>query len=93
MQVMTALDDRSWAAFPEDGPWTLHREAIRWLPLAADLRAAAQAEVPALTHPGRIPPGRRVVRVVSTLVGAVLPWWLRKRRGRHSSPEAGRADL
>ena len=45
MQVMTALDDRSWAAFPEDGPWTLHREAIRWLPLAVDLRAAAQAEV------------------------------------------------
>ena len=90
---MTVLDDRAWAAFTEEGPWSLQRDDIRWAPLAADLRAAAQAEVPSLTHPGRVPPGRRVVRVVTTLATAVAPWLWRKRRNAYASPEAGRADL
>lgn len=90
---MSVLEDRSWAAFTEEGPWTLQRDAIRWLPLAADLRARAQAEVPALTKPGRVPPGRRVVRVVRILSGAVLPWMVHKKRGRFSTPEASRAEI
>ena len=90
---MSVLEDRSWAAFTEEGPWTLQRDAIRWLPLAADLRARAQAEVPALTKPSRVPPGRRVVRVVRILSGAVLPWMVHKKRGRFSTPEASRAEI
>lgn len=90
---MSVLDDRNWAAFTEEGPWTLQRDAIRWLPLAADLRARAQAEVPALTKPGRVPPGRRVVRVVRTLSGAVVPWLVRKKRGSYATPEASRAEI
>ena len=69
---MTVLEDRSWAAFTEEGPWTLQRDAIRWLPLADTLRAAAQAEVPALTKAGKVPPGRRVVRVVRTAMVALM---------------------
>jgi len=90
---MSVLEDRSWAAFTEEGPWTLQRDAIRWLPLAADLRLRAQAEVPALTKPGRVPPGRRVVRVVRVLSGAVVPWMVQKKRGRHATPEASRAEI
>ena len=90
---MSVLEDRSWAAFTEEGPWTLQRDGIRWLPLAADLRARAQAEVPGLTKAGRVPPGGRVVRVVRTLSRAVVPWMVRKRRGRYATPEASRAEI
>ncbi|HAP74556.1 MAG TPA: ABC transporter [Acidimicrobiaceae bacterium] len=99
MLVMTALPDCRWAAFTDDGPWALPQPGssnggdIRWLALAADLRAAAHAEVPVLTTPSRLPPGRRVVRVVGTLGGAVVPWLWRKRRGRYESPEASRAEV
>ena len=90
---MTVLEDRSWAAFTEEGPWTLQRDAIRWLPLAATLRAAAQAEVPGLTKAGKVPPGQRVVRVVRTLSRAVVPWMVRKKRGRYATPEESRAEI
>ena len=71
----------------------MRRDAIRWLPLAADLRTRAQAEVPSLTKPGRVPPGRRVVRVVRVLSGAVVPWMVRKKRGGYATPEASRAEI
>jgi ubiquinone biosynthesis protein len=90
---MNVLDDRKWAAFTEDGPWTLHRDAIRWMGVAGDLRAAAQAEVPSLTKPSRIPPGRRVLRVVRTLGTAVGPWMIAKKRGKYTTPEASRAEI
>ncbi len=89
----TPLDDCSWAAFTEEGPWTLQRDEIRWMSLAGKLRAAAQAEVPSLTKARKAPPGRRVVRVVSTLASAIGPWLVHKRRGRYATPEASRADI
>ena len=87
------LDDCSWAAFTEDGPWTLHREQIRWYPLAEELRAAARAQVPEFTRERRVPPGHRVIKVVRVLGRAIGPWVWRKRRGRYGSPEASRAEL
>ena len=90
---MSALTDRNWAAFTEQGPWTLQRDDIRWMSVAADLRAAAQAEVPRLTRASKVPPGRRVVAVVRTLTKAVVPWLIRKRRGRYDTPEQARADV
>ncbi|MBK8333456.1 MAG: AarF/ABC1/UbiB kinase family protein [Ilumatobacteraceae bacterium] len=93
MQGMSVLEDRGWAAFTEEGPWTLQRDAIRWLPLAAALRARAQAEVPALTKAGKMPPGGRVVRVVRVLSAAVTPWMVRKKRGHFATPEASRAEI
>ena len=89
----TTPDDCSWGAFIADGPWTLDRSTIRWLPLAGKLRSAAQAEVPGLTKPSKLPPGLRVVTVVGVLGKALLPWWVRKKRGRFATPEASRADV
>ncbi|MFM2072127.1 MAG: hypothetical protein RLZZ623_2390, partial [Actinomycetota bacterium] len=80
--------DREWGAFTEEAPWSLHRDDIRWLPLAEHLRRTARAEVPVLTKPTRVPPGTRVITVVSVLGRAVLPWLVRKRRGRYATPEA-----
>lgn len=90
---MTALDDCSWGAFTEQGPWTLEKGSLRWRPPADRLRAAARAEVPQLTRATRIPPGRRVVKVVATLSVAVVPWLWRKRRGRYRTPESSRAEI
>ncbi|MEY4175350.1 MAG: hypothetical protein RI900_2515 [Actinomycetota bacterium] len=90
---MATLTDRNWAAFTEQGPWSLQRDDIRWMPVAADLRAAAQAEVPRLTRASKVPPGRRVVSVVRTLSAAVVPWLVNKRRGEYATPEAARADV
>lgn len=93
MTELTEMADRSWGAFTEHGPWVVDRDAIRWLHGAEARRSAAQAEVPALTTPTRVPPGRRVVTVVRHLGGAVLPWLIAKRRGRYATPEASRADI
>ncbi len=90
---MTALEDCSWGAFTEQGPWTLEKASLRWRPPADRLRAAARAEVPQLTRATKIPPGRRVVKVVATLSAAVVPWLWRKRRGRYPTPESSRAEI
>ena len=91
--VMSELPDRGWAAFTEQGPWSLVRDDIRWMPIAGQLRAAAQAEVPVLTRERKVPPGRRVLAVVRTLGGAVVPWLIAKRRRRYATPEASRAEV
>ncbi|MGH9133423.1 MAG: ABC1 kinase family protein, partial [Ilumatobacteraceae bacterium] len=90
---MTEPVDRAWAAFTEHAPWVVDRDEVAWLGLAARLRADAKAEVPRLTRPSRLPPGRRVVTVIARLAVALLPWLWRKRRGRYPSSEAGRADI
>lgn len=91
------MQDTSWAAFREDGPWVLQRDALTWYPLAESLRRVAKAGVPELTRPRRIPPGFRVITVAGNLTGAVGPWYLRKRlkssRRGFDSPEASRRFL
>ena len=93
MPWMLAAADTDWAAFTDHGPWTLERDAIRWLPMAAKLRAAARAEVPELTRARLVPPGTRVSAVVRTLGGALGPWYVKRRRDKFASPEASRADV
>jgi len=90
---MSDASDRAWGAFTADGPWELDREAIGWLSVAATLRRRAQAEVPRLTGPRRLPPGSRVGTVVRHLGGAVIPWLARRRRDRYGSAEESRRDL
>jgi ubiquinone biosynthesis protein len=85
--------DVAWGADTDETPWVLEPDAIRWLPLAERLRNAARAEVPGLTKPTKVPPGARVVTVVSALSVAVLPWLARKKRGRYATPEASRAEI
>ncbi len=89
----TAGADRAWAAFTEVGPWEVQRDDVRWLGLASTLRAAAQAEVPHLTKPSKLPPGSRVITVSSRLGRAVTPWLVQKRRGAFDTPEASRAVI
>jgi ubiquinone biosynthesis protein len=86
-------NDRDWGAFTEHGPWIVDRADTSWLDLAEALRTAARAEVPVLTKPSRVPPGKRVVTVVGVLGKAVVPWLVRKRRHRYATPEASRADV
>ncbi len=90
---VTKADDTEWGAFTDDGPWVLDRDALLWYPIAGLLRQAAQADVPALTRPRRLPPGSRVVTVAARLIAAIGPWWLRRRRQRYGSPEASRSDI
>jgi len=90
---MASAADRSWAAFTDEGPWVLDRDEIRWLRLAETLRADARAEVPVLTKARRIPPGVRVGTVVRQLGTALVPWIVRKRRGRFTTSEQSRADI
>jgi ubiquinone biosynthesis protein len=85
--------DLDWGSFTEHGPWVLDRDDIGWIGLPATLRRQAQAEVPVLTGPRRLPPGARVVTVAGRLGAAITPWMLKKRRGRFTSPEDSRADI
>ena len=80
--------DRVWGAFETDAPWVLDRDRIVWLPGAEALRAAARREVPVLTKPARLPPGRRVVTVVARLAWAIGPWWWRRRRADMPAPRS-----
>ncbi len=93
MPQLVEPTDCAWGAFTADAPWSLDRDRIRWLPLAAKLRAAARAELPALTKKPKLPPGARAVTVVGVLGRAVVPWMIRKRRGRFATPEASRAAI
>ena len=89
----TTIDDQAWGAFTDAAPWVLDRSTVTWLSLANRLRSAAQAEVPRLTKPGKMPPGTRVITVASRLAFALVPWALRKKCKRYATPEASRADV
>jgi ubiquinone biosynthesis protein len=90
----TALpSDLEWGSFTGHGPWELDRDHIRWSALPPTLRRRAQAEVPVLTGPRRLPPGARVVTVVGRLGRAITPWMVAKRRGRFAEPGDSRADI
>ncbi len=89
----SASDDLAWGAFTGNGPWSLDRSRIDWMPLVGDLREAARAEVPSLTTPRRLPPGSRVLTVAGRIGGAIVPWFARKKRGRYADPADSRADV
>ena len=91
--VVTIADDIEWGAFRGDGPWVLDRDALQWYPVAGLLRQAAKAGVPALTRPTRLPPGVRVIAVASRLIGAIGPWWYKKKRRRYATPESSRSEI
>lgn len=92
-QLDGTLDDRSWGAFSETPPWSLDRDDIGWLTVATTLRRNAHGEVPELTRARKTPPGSRVVTVVGRLAGAIVPWFVTKRRGGFADAAASRADV
>jgi ubiquinone biosynthesis protein len=87
------FEDQEWGAFTSDAPWVLDRNAIAWRALAERLRAAAQADVPRLTKPSRVPPGARVLTVAGHLGRALVPWAVRNKRGRYGNQGSSRADI
>jgi ubiquinone biosynthesis protein len=89
---MSQPTDLAWGAFAEEAPWVVDRDAVSWLANAARLRQLAQQQVPSLITPRRFPPGRRGVAVTARLARAVVPWVVRRKRGRAQGPE-GIAEL
>jgi len=91
---MTAVPgDLEWAAFTEVAPWVLDRDEIGWLDGIDELRRAANAKVPELTRPRKLPPGYRVASVIGRLTRALVPWYARRKLDKYESAEASRADL
>ena len=57
-----AATDLHTGSFSDEPPWTIDDPgALAWRAGLDDVRAAVVAEVPALTTPGRWPPGARLV--------------------------------
>jgi ubiquinone biosynthesis protein len=92
-EPVTKPDDLSWGAFSDSAPWIVDRSALAWANDAVILRREARSEVPRLTQPGKLPPVGRLLRVVSVLGWAVVPWLVRKKLRRFATPEAARADI
>ena len=76
---MTATD-LALGSFSEDPPWHVEPEAMRWRRAVPGLRTQIADELPLLTRPGRLPPGRRVIRTTRLLVTAVAGWYVGARR-------------
>ena len=85
--------DLAWGSFTEHAPWELDRAEITWLDRAPRLRRQAQADVPDLVRPTKLPHGLRVLTVVRHLGTAIAPWMINKRRKKFATPEASRADV
>jgi ubiquinone biosynthesis protein len=78
--------DLAVGSFSESPPWTLDDPAsLPWRQGLAEARRQAHDDVPALTHPGRVPPARRAVRVIRHLGLAVGIWRLRERSDDQSA--------
>ena len=91
--VTTAHTDLSWGNFSDNGPWDLQRDDITWAEVAVVLRDAARKEVPTLIRARRFPPIGRLLVVVWHLSTAMLPWYIKKKRNRFSTPEQSRTYL
>jgi ubiquinone biosynthesis protein len=84
MDVVPA--DLALGSYSDTPPWILDRpDELVWRRGLAEQRARVEAEVPALTKPSRLPPGRRVFGVARHLGLAVGIWALRERRSDDES--------
>jgi ubiquinone biosynthesis protein len=90
--TLTATD-LELGAFSDNPPWVITGEPMPWQGAVPRLRAEAKALVPVLTTPGKYPPGARVLTVIGQGAAALAPWFVLKKIGRLSTPEASRADV
>lgn len=88
MGVHPASDEHV-GAFTPTGPWIVVPEQMAWRRGIDDLRASAQARVPDLIRPRRLPPAHGL-KVAARLARAVAPPVLRYRK-RLRQPEAQQA--
>ncbi|HEX6568605.1 MAG TPA: AarF/UbiB family protein [Acidimicrobiales bacterium] len=85
-----APTDLDKGSFSDTPPWTIDDpDALVWRQGLADVRAQVVAEVPALTTPGRWPPGSRLVTVTHRLGAAVALWALREKRAGGTVSRSG----
>jgi ubiquinone biosynthesis protein len=82
--------DHDLGSFSDTPPWIVDRAELTWLPPLAQVRRRVRAEIPRLTHPGFLPPAKRVTTVVRHLGWAVGRWYTGARR---SGGSVSRADL
>jgi ubiquinone biosynthesis protein len=81
--------DHQHGVFTEHPPWLVDPDRMSWRRDIDAVRAATRREIPALTHPGRLPPGVRVVRTVRHLGWSVGVWAAIERRRDQSASRAG----
>jgi ubiquinone biosynthesis protein len=76
----SAQSDLAFGAFSDRGPWQIDLHHLPWRAGVDELRAAAQAEVPALVRRRVLPPLRRFGEAATLLGLALAGWQLRERR-------------
>ncbi|MCU1452712.1 MAG: hypothetical protein JWN46_858 [Acidimicrobiales bacterium] len=81
--------DLAIGVFTDDAPWIVVPEEMSWRRGIDAVRAGVRAELPDLVRPRRLPPGRRVVRTVRQVGGAVAGWALVERRQGGAVSRAG----
>ena len=75
------VDDTTFGAFTDVGPWNLNPEEITWLSNLDQLRDEIRGAVPELTRKRVLPPGRRVLSIVTQFGWAIGRWKAAKVRG------------
>ena len=66
-------------AFTANGPWVVVEADMPWRVGLDEVRAATQRQVPALTTPGKIPPGRRLLRTARVLGLTLAAWRIKEK--------------
>ncbi|MBN2624325.1 MAG: AarF/ABC1/UbiB kinase family protein [Acidimicrobiales bacterium] len=88
--MAVAPTDLDQGSFSDAPPWTIDDpEALTWRRGLDEVRARVLAEVPALTTPGRWPPGARLAVVARRLGTAVGLWRLREKSAGGEVSRAG----
>src|SRR5262245_16708269 len=89
LAVPVPHSDLAFGAFSDHGPWQIDPDRLRWRRGVDELRAAAQAEVPALFRRRMLPPLRRFGEAATLLGLALAGWQLRERRTGGAASRAG----
>ena len=71
-------------AFTANGPWVVVEADMPWRNGLDEVREATRRQVPELTTPGTIPPGRRLLRTAHILGTALGMWRLKEKPDRKS---------
>jgi ubiquinone biosynthesis protein len=83
------VDDTSFGAFVEKGPWHVDPERLAWRRGIDEVRTASQARFARWVRPRRLPPVRRFLVAGARVGGALGAWRLRERRLGGETSRAG----
>ena len=77
--AIAAVADTAEFAFTANGPWLVVEADMPWRAGLDEVREATRRQVPELTTPGTIPPGRRLLRTAHILGTALGMWRLKEK--------------